>query len=145
MRKTNFITPMVVLTICAITETAIVYAYSVDRGWWPIVFAVVLLFYAGYCALFGLVAGDRTLPVAYTLVINAVLATTHILATYLFYVLIIDLGAVNQGTTLLTPLQSFIYSGRNFYLTLVLFLAVHFLVVKTGWVGVDRPASGFIR
>jgi hypothetical protein len=139
MRKINLITPMVILTICAVAETAIGYAYSVDaRGFWPMLLAFTLLIYACYSALFSLIAGDRTLSAAYILRFNGALAAVRVITSYLFYVLIVDWGPINEGTTQLTPFESLVYSKWTPYLTPVFFLVVHLVTVSLGWLGGNR-------
>ena len=111
MRNTNVITPMVILTICALAETAIGYAYSVDaRGAWPILLAFTMLIYASYSALFSLISGDRTLSAAYILRFNGALAAVRVITSYFFYVLVVDWGPINQGITQLTLFESLVYS-----------------------------------
>ena len=130
---------MVILTICAVAEITIGYAYSVDvRGFWPILLAFTLLIYASYSALFSLIVGDRTLSLAYLLGFNGALAVVRVITSYLFYVLVVDWGPINEGIMQLTPFGSLIYSKWTPYLTPVFFLVIHLVAVSLGWLGCNR-------
>jgi len=146
MRNQNVALPLGILSACAVAETAIGYAHSVDaRGWWPIGLAVTLLLYASYSMVFGSIAGDRILPTAYIVGLNGVLAAVRVLASYLFYTLPIDWGAVNAGMTQLTFVQSLVRSDWTFYLSPIPFLVAHFLAVRAGWLGVNQQCMSSIR
>ena len=145
MRKINLITPMVILTICAVAETAIGYAYSVDaRGFWPILLVFTLLIYASYSVLFSLIAGDRTLSAAYILRFNGALAAVRVITSYLFCVFIVDWGPINEGITQMTSFESMVYSKWTPYLTPVFFLIVHLVAVSLGWFGGNRLTDNSI-
>ena len=130
---------MIILTICAVAEAAIGYAYSVDaRGLWPMLLVFTLLVYASYSALYGVISGDRTLSAAYILGFNGALAAVWIVTSYLFYVLIVDWKEINEGIMQLTPLGSLVYSRWTPYSTLAFFLVVHLVAASSGWLGCNR-------
>src|SRR5207245_1876134 len=108
-------------------------------------FAVTLLVYASYSMLFGFIAGDRVLPAAYIVGLNGVLAAVRVLASYFFYSLPIEWGAINAGMTQLTFFQSLVRSGWTFYLLPILFLVTHFVAVRTGWLSVNQQPQSSIR
>lgn len=146
MRNRNVALPLGILSACAVAETAIGYAHSVDaRGWWPIGLAVTLLLYASYSIVFGAIAGDRTLSAAYIAGLNGVLVAVRVLSSYLFYTLPTDWSAVNAGMTQRTFHQSLIHSEWTFFLLPMLFLVAHFVAVRTGWLGVNQQPRGSAR
>lgn len=137
---------MVILNVCALAETALGYAYSVDaRGAWPILLAFTMLIYASYSALFSLISGDRTLSAAYIPRFNGAFAAVRIITSYFFYVLVVDWGPINQGITQLTLFESLVYSKWTPCLTPVLFLVVQFIAASSGWLDCNQPTNNFNR
>lgn len=141
MKIRNVAIPLGILSACAVAETAIGYAYSLDmRGWWPIVLAVTLLLYASYSIVFGAIAGNRTLNVPYITGLNTALAAVRLLTIYLFYTISVDWSAINAGMTQLTSYQFVVRSEWTSFVVLMFFLVAHLVAVRTGWLGVNQQS-----
>ncbi|MDM0119079.1 hypothetical protein [Variovorax arabinosiphilus] len=139
MRIANITLPLGILLVSAVAETAIGYGHSVDaRGWWPLGLSVALLLYAGYSVVFGLIAGDRILPMTYIVGVNGVLAAARVLASYLFFTVPMDWGVVNAGMTQLSFFQTLVRSAWTFYLLPIPFLVAHFVALRGGWPNVNQ-------
>lgn len=84
---------------------------------------------------FAFIASDRVLSTAYIVGLNGVLAALQVLATYLFYALPINWGAVNAHIVQLTLFERLVRSDWTFWLMPVPFLVAHFVAVRAGRLG----------
>lgn len=144
MKIQNVVAPLAVLSAVAIVKTVVGYHsyFNADaRGWWPAILLMGLYIHIGYSLLFGLIAGNRVLPVAYVMGFNGVLAAIHAAIDYLYFTHPINWAAVNTGAVQLTTLQTILHSGWTSYTMFVAALITHFIAVRIGRLGRATPAA----